>query len=141
MANPRTKESFNTILEHYTKVSIAQKLAKVIQREESLYNKWYKEVKSLSNKLLKGETTIIRNGNTLEIVVLLATARPEHEKACRRFLDSLKLAFPYCHATQKAIETKTDDSGKIAFSISIPGAKVKKPKRETKNAKKNGNKK
>ena len=127
MASTKTRESFNTILEHYTKVSIAQKLAKAIQREETLYNRYYKEVKSLTNKMFKGETVVERNGNNIEIVVLLAAARPEHERSFRRFMDALKLAFPYCHPTQKAVETKTDDSGKIAFSISIPEAKIEKP--------------
>jgi hypothetical protein len=122
------KQNFDSMMKHYGQVNLAKKMARTIVQEEKLYRKWYREVKNLTNKIFKGETHIERNGQELEITVLLGVAEPKHEKSYRRFMDAMKTAFPYCYPTQKSVETKSDGDSQIAFSISIPEAKVEKKK-------------
>jgi len=122
------KEDFRSLLFHKHEVDLAAKLARLIKREEKLYNKFYKDVKKLTYALLRGELTVTRNGKEIEIVQVLKEVKPEHDKAFRRYMETLRLAFPYCHPTMKAMEVKGDTTGKIAFSVLIPEVKTEKKK-------------
>ena len=127
------KDNFQTILEYKHNISLANKVAKLLLREEKLYSKIYKALKkSIIAWTENADGIVVTEGRGKdkgkEITVTLPMVHSEHDRAFRRYMDVLRLVMPYAHATMKAVEVKTDTTGSIAFQISIPNLKEEKKK-------------
>ena len=125
------KEDFRSLLYHKHDIDLAHKLAKLLKREEKFYNKVYQAAKKLTIKFFdnpNAQVVIEGEKEPKALKVVLPMIQMEHDKAFKRYMDTLRTAFPYCHPTMKAVEVKGDTAGRIAFSVTIPEIKPEKKK-------------
>ena len=127
------REDFRSLLFHKHEVDLAAKLAKLIKREEKIYNKMYRTMKNLTLKLFENADAVLvsEDGQIQALNVVLPQLQGQHDKAFKRYMETLKMAFPYAHPTMKAVEVSTETAGQIAFSVRLPNINIDPPKKKT----------
>ena len=117
-----TKRLLKAILEREHHLDIAKELAELLKNQKKFYKKYYKAAKMVildipipEDMQLEGR---FKDQETVTIKVPMITA--EMDKSFQRYKQTLELAMKYTYPTMKGMEVKTDETGQIAFNITIP---------------------